>query len=74
MFVIFDTFGHARTIAATETFAWAVALATDSKGVEYPTGRFHRKCPKIIESVACRMAVTKRLAASGYDHRRKYGS
>ena len=58
MFVIFSQVGVPATIAATESFAWAVALATNATGVEYPTGRFHRKVPKTVESVASRMALT----------------
>jgi hypothetical protein len=57
MFVIFSQVGVPATIAATEPFAWAVALATNATGVEYPTGKFHRKVPKVIENVACRMAL-----------------
>ena len=70
MFVIFSQVGVPATIAATEPFAWAVALATSATGVEYPTGKFHRKCPKPVESVATRMAVTIRMTRLGFDSRR----
>jgi len=57
MFVIFSQVGVPSTIAATEPFAWAVALATNATGVEYPTGKFHRKDPTTLASIASRMAL-----------------
>lgn len=58
MFVIFAANGIPDTIAATEAFAWAVAIATNGTGVEYPTGKFHRKCPTTLTRLASRMALT----------------
>lgn len=58
MFTIFNATGFADTIVATEAFAWAVAIATNAKGVEYPTGKFHRKVPQSLASLASRMALS----------------
>lgn len=58
MFTVFDATGNPATVCATEPFAWSVAIATHGTGVEYPTGKFHRKCPTTLTRLASRMALT----------------
>jgi hypothetical protein len=56
MFTVFDRTNEPATIVATETYAWAVQLATFGTGVEYPTGRFHRTPPAFDMTLATRAA------------------